>query len=95
MDFFNSLTLDLKMIVVGIAGCVLLALFSGNHKAEKRYLVLLALLSAGGIYRFQTVPVDDPAQRSAATRPPAQTVKAAAPAPAKRTPLVSTSAPAK
>lgn len=87
MDFFNSLTLDLKMLVVGIAGCVLLALFSSNRKAEKRYMVVLAVLAAAGVYRFTHVPGDD-AQRSASTRsaPPA------APSPPKRTPLVSTSA---
>jgi hypothetical protein len=87
MDFFNSLTLDLKMLAVGIAGCVLLALFSGNRKAEKRYMVLLTVLAAVSVYRFTHVQGADEAQRSAATRssPPA------APAP-KHTPLVSTSA---
>lgn len=52
MDFFNSLSLDLKLLVVGIAGCALLALFSGNAKSEKRYMVVLVLLSAAGVYRF-------------------------------------------
>lgn len=88
MDFFNSLTLDLKMLVVGIAGCVLLALFSSNRKAEKRYMVVLAVLAAAGVYRFTHVPGDDDAQRSASTR----SAPLAAPSPPKHTPLVSTSA---
>lgn len=84
MDFFNSLTLDLKMLSVGIAGCVLLALFSGNRKAEKRYMVLLTVLAAAGVYRFAQLPDDVDAQASAATR--------AVPVQPKHTPLVSTSA---
>jgi hypothetical protein len=88
MDFFNSLTWDLKMLVVGIAGAALLALFSGNHKAEKRYLLLFAILGAAGIYRFTHVAGDEHEQRSAVPRPTPQ----AAQAPAKRAPLVSTSA---
>jgi hypothetical protein len=88
MDFFNSLTLDLKMLAVGIAGCVLLALFSGNRKAEKRYMIVLAVLAAAGVYRVTHVPGHDDAQRSAATR----SAPHAAPAPPKHTPLVSTSA---
>lgn len=88
MDFFNSLTLDLKMLAVGIAGCVLLALFSSNRKAEKRYMVALAVLAAAGVYRMTTVPGDDEGQRSATTRSASPT----ATAPPKHTPLVSTSA---
>jgi hypothetical protein len=89
MDFFNSLALDLKMLVVAIAGCALLALFSGNHKTEKRYLVAFAVLAAIGVYRFTRVPTgEDRAQRSAAVRSAPQV----APAPAKKAPLTSTSA---
>ncbi len=88
MDFFNSLTLDLKMLVVGIAGCVLLALFSGNRKSEWRYMVVLTVLSAAGVYRFTQLRGVDDAQRSAAIRPAPD----AAPVPAKHKPLVSTSA---
>ena len=88
MDFFNSLTLDLKMLLVGIAGCALLALFSGNHKAEKRYLIVLALLTAGGVYRFTHLPGQEPAQAASSTR----AVTKAAPAPTQHKPLVSTSA---
>ena len=91
MDFFHSLTLDLKMLVVAIAGCVLLAFFSGNRKSEKRYMVLLTVLAVATVYRFAQLPNDDAAQRSTVTRVGSQT----APAPAKHTPLVSTSAPAR
>ena len=87
MDFFNSLTLDLKMLVVGIAGCVLLALFSGNRKAEKRYMVVLTVLVAAGVYRFTQLPAHVDAEARAATRSVPQPTE-----PPKRTPLVSTSA---
>lgn len=87
MDFFNSLSLDLKFLVVAIAGTALLALFSGNHKAEKRYMLAFAVLAAVGVYRFTNHPVADDGQRSAATPTAPQ---APTPAP-KRTPLVSTS----
>ena len=87
MDFFNSLTLDLKMLVVGIAGCVLLALFCGNRKSEKRYMVVLTVLVAAGVYRFTQLPGKVDAGTSAAS--PSGPL---APAPGKRTPLVSTSA---
>ena len=87
MDFFNSLTLDLKMLVVGIAGCLLLVLFSGNRKAEQRYMLVLTVLVAAGVYRFTQLPPNVDAGASAANRSVPQT-----PAPPKRTPLVSTSA---
>jgi hypothetical protein len=89
MNFFNSLTLDLKVLVVGIVGCTLLALFSGNQKAEKRYLVVLVALAAAGIYRFTHLPGDDHLQQTAVTTP---VPRAAATAQPQRTPLVSTSA---
>jgi hypothetical protein len=87
MDFFHSLTLDLKILVVGIAGCTLLALLSGNHKAERRYLAVLVVLAVVGVYRFSQLSGDDAAQKSAAAAPPAQR---AVTAPPPRTPLVST-----
>ena len=86
MDFFNSLTLDLKMLVVAIAGFVLLALFSGNQKAEKRYLLVLAILAAVGVYCFNHVTRAAEAQRSVDAAQQAVT------APAKHKPLVSTTA---
>lgn len=88
MDFFNSLTLDLKVLVIGIAGCAFLAVFSGNHKAEKRYLIVLAVLAAAGVYRFSRVTADDEAQRSATTRSTPLTMTPPPP----RKPLESTSA---
>jgi hypothetical protein len=88
MDFFQSLTLDLKMLVVGIAGCVLLALFSGNRKSEKRYMIALTVLAVVSVYRFTRAGGEEEAQRSATVRP----VPQASPAPQKPTPLVSTSA---
>jgi len=88
MDFFNSLTLDLKMLVVGMAGCVLLALFSGNSKSEKRYLLVLALLAAAGVYRFNRTVGADQAELRAAASPASPMIKVQT----KHVPLVSTSA---
>lgn len=88
MDFFNSLTLDLKLIVVGIAGCVLLSLFSANRTAEKRYVFVLVVLSAVGVYRFMHTTRDDQADRSIAQGPAPHVVKT----PPKHVPLESTSA---
>jgi hypothetical protein len=88
MDFFNSLALDLKMLVVAIAGCALLALFSGNRKSEKRYMVVLALLTAAGVYRFARVQAEDELARNATQSRVPHVVTA----PPKHVPLVSTSA---
>lgn len=88
MDFFNSLTLDLRMLLVGIAGCALLALFSGNHKSERRYMVALALLAAVGVYRFTHTRVDDQGERTAAETLSSHAVTV----PPKKVPLISTSA---
>jgi hypothetical protein len=88
MDFFNSLTLDLKILVAGIVGCTLLALFSGNQKSEKRYMFALVVLAAAGVYRFTHLPGDDHSQHSAVTT----TVPHPVTAQPQRTPLVSTSA---
>lgn len=87
MDFFNSLTLDLKMLVVGIAGVAILALFSGNAKAEKRYILVLALLSAAGVYRFMHTTGKEDAEIAAARNAGPRMV-----VPDKHVPLVSTSA---
>lgn len=88
MDFFNSLTLDLKMIVVGIAGCALLALFSGNPNTEKRYLFVLAVLAAAGIYRFTHTVGTEQAEIAASDTPRPHVVTREP----KHIPLVSTSA---
>jgi len=87
MDFFNSLTLDLKVLVVGIVGCALLAIFSGNRNTEKRYLVVLALLAAAGAWRFTHVP-GDRSDMNVASNPAPRFVKAQD----QHVPLVSTSA---
>lgn len=86
MDFFNSLSLDLKMLVVGIAGCALLALFSGNPKTEKKYLLMLALLAAAGIYRFNHTL----GREQAATAAAASAASPVVAPPPKRVPLTST-----
>lgn len=86
MDFFNSLPLDLKMLLVGIAGCVLLALFSTNAKSERRYTIVLVLLTAAGVYRFTHSGADD-ADTKVAARSTAHVA-----APPKHIPLVSTTA---
>jgi hypothetical protein len=88
MDFFNSLTLDLKLLLVGIAGFALLALFSGNPKTEKRYVLILAVLTAAGVYRFNHVSGDE--QREA--RAPASSTTPVTTQPRKPPPLSSTSA---
>jgi hypothetical protein len=88
MDFFNSLTLDLKFLVIAIAGCVLLALFSGNSRSEKRYMVLLALLSAVGVYRFTQTTIHDQNAIAEAESAALHPVKVQT----KHVPLVSTSA---
>lgn len=89
MDFFNSLTLDLKILVVCIAGCALLAVFSGNRSNEKRYMLALAVLAAVGVYRFtQVTGSEEAARNAAASGTPTEYIKANT----QRTPLVSTSA---
>jgi hypothetical protein len=88
MDFFNSLTLDLKMLAVGIAGCALLALFSGNARTEKRYILVLAVLAAVGVWRFMHVPGGEPPETSAA----GEVVTHVVTAQPRHVPLVSTSA---
>lgn len=87
MGFFNSLPLDLKLLLVGIGGCVLLALFSSNARSEKRYTFVLVLLTAAGVYRF-TRPGGEDAETRATAMPVSHVVTAAP----KHIPLVSTSA---
>jgi hypothetical protein len=88
MDFFNSLTLDLKIMVAAMAGVTLLAIFTGNQKTEKRYMVVFAVLVAASIYRYAQLPADDQARKSATTGPVPHSV----PAVTKHRPLESTSA---
>lgn len=86
MDFFNSLTLDLKVLVAGLAGCALLAIFAGNQKTEKRAMIVFAVLAAVGVYRFTQLPGNDQAPRSVSKSPAPQS----APAVPNRKPLEST-----
>jgi hypothetical protein len=86
MDFFNALTLDLKILVGVMAGCALLALFSGNQKTEKRSMIVFAVLTAVGVYRFTHLPGNDQAGRNAAT----PSVPHSVPAAPKHKPLEST-----
>jgi len=88
MDFFNTLTLDMKLIIVGIAGCVILALFSGNKSAEKRYLVALVVLSVAGFYRFTHLPGETAVEARAAATPAPHFIKSEP----KHVPLESTAA---
>lgn len=88
MDFFNSLTLDLKILAVGIVGCGILALFAGNKSAEKRYLVIFTVLAAVGLYRFMHTAADREGDTTASAKPVTHFQKAET----KHRPLVSTSA---
>jgi len=85
MEFFHSLTIDVKLLIAAMVGVVLLALFSSNQKAEKRCLVMLALLAVAGVYRYQSSNTTP----SIAAEPSAQRIVTASPV---RKPIVSTSA---
>ena len=67
MNFFNSLTLDLKIMFAAMAGCALLAVFSGNHKIERRSMIVFAVLAVAGVYRFTHLPGKDQAPKSVST----------------------------
>jgi hypothetical protein len=64
MDFFNSLSVDIKVLVVCAIGAALLAVFTGNKKREKQYILVLALLAMVAIFRFNQ------AQQTAEEKPP-------------------------
>lgn len=82
MTFFQSLPLDVKVLLGAFVALVLLQFFSHNPKTQKYYVIVLALVAAGGLYRYQvTKPVEKTIAEEEA-RPVATT-------PA-RTPLVST-----
>jgi hypothetical protein len=69
MDFFNSLSLDVKALVVCALGAALLAVFTGNKKREKQYILVLAILAMVAIFRFNHVQQsaeDNPARLSSA-----------------------------
>lgn len=70
MDFFNSLSLDIKALVVCALGAALLAVFTGNKKREKQYILVLALLAMVAIFRFnhtQQTAEERPSRLSSAT----------------------------
>lgn len=69
MDFFNSLTLDVKALVVCALGAALLAVFTGDKKREKQYILVLAVLAMVAIFRFnhtQQASEEAPAKISSA-----------------------------
>lgn len=68
MAFFQSLPLDLKMLFGGVVLFALLALFSGNRKAERNYLVVLAVLAAIGFYRFEQTSAAETSAAPASTK---------------------------
>jgi hypothetical protein len=86
MDFLRSLPLDLQILAAAMVGCIVLALFSGNQKAEKRYVLALVVLAAAGTYRFTQDSADDASRSSVATPSAPRSVT---PPPAHK-PLVST-----
>jgi hypothetical protein len=86
MNFIHSLPLDVKLLIGAMVGCALLALFSSNHKAEKRYMVVLAVLAFTGVYRYVDRPVVETVVVPAEQEQQAITTTSA------RKPIVSTSA---
>lgn len=77
MAFFQSLPLDVKFVLGAFVAVALLALFSHNHKIERYCVVVLVLLTAGGVYRYQSTK---PIEQASATE--VRTV--VTPAPARR-----------
>ena len=59
MAFFQSLPLEIKIILGAFVAVALVAMFSHNHKIEKYCMMALVVLAAGGVYRYQaTKPVE-------------------------------------
>lgn len=52
MDFFNTLSIDVKVLVVCALGAALLAVFTGDRKREKQYILVLAIIAMVAIFRF-------------------------------------------
>ena len=60
MAFFQSLPLDVKILLGAFVALGLVYMFSHNHKTQKYYVVVLALLAVGGLYRYQTTkPIEN------------------------------------
>ena len=55
MDFFNSLSLDVKMLVVAGIGALLMALAATDKKKEKRYTLVMAVLLLAATVRYSHV----------------------------------------
>jgi hypothetical protein len=59
MAFFQSLPLDVKFVLGAFVAVALLALLSHSQKVEKYCVIVLVLLTAGGVYRYQsTKPIE-------------------------------------
>ena len=55
VDFFNSLSLDLKVLVASALAALVLALLAGNKRSEKRYLLLFTVLLLASVVRLTFV----------------------------------------
>ena len=59
MEFFQALPLEIKVVLGAIVAVAVLAVFNHNRQADKYYVIVLVLLAAGGVYRYQsTKPVE-------------------------------------
>ncbi len=55
VEFFNSLSIDLKLLVVTGVGAMLMALAATDKKKEKRYALLMTLLLLAATVRYTRV----------------------------------------
>lgn len=55
MEFFNSLSTDVKMLVVAGIGALLMALAATDKKKEKRYTLVMAVLLLAATVRYSHV----------------------------------------
>lgn len=55
MDFFNSLSIDVKMLVVGGIGALLMAFAATDKKKEKRYTLVMTVLFLAAAVRYSHV----------------------------------------
>lgn len=73
MEFFNTLSIDVKVLVVCALGAALLAVFTGDRKREKQYILVLAILAMVAIFRFNQV--QQAAEQAAAKGPSPATLR--------------------
>jgi hypothetical protein len=60
MAFFQSLPFDIKVVLAAFVAVALLAFFSHSQKVEKYCVIVLVLLTAGGVYRYNsTKPMEN------------------------------------